>query len=618
LSDNALQYLENIDEPVPFTPLMPNYDHQDEAVRALLQYPRYGLFLDRGLGKTKVVIEAAKALHAQDPSTRMLILALRVNLFTWVDEFERFTGGELVCTPFKSQVSVRKEFRERAAAFKEAAIEEAELRVRRRAGPLPSNASDAQKRARQAVLQRAIKKSVKAAPSGSYLARAAKLEKLVAEDDPFALVVTYETAAATMQALRSHFKYNIAVADESHRLRGHRTGITKAAHSLAEKAGYRWLVTGTPSLGDPLHVWGQFRFLAPFILPNYWEFRKRYVVTVSGNSNIVIGFKNLDKLAELTGTLSIRRTSEEVLDMPDRIFTHHSIAPSKAQRDMYNSIIEDRVIVYDGNDVEIDEPIVLLGKLAQLSAGFYYEDMRDQTICDGCPHQLDCVDAEIQPYTKACLVVQKPPPRRVFWSDGDPVVISAVVDLVSKHLEDGRKVVVWAKHHAVLDRLYEELKEVTDWALSPGGESLLRYDSRVKTPPHIVEKTFNTHASAKVLLAQISMGIGVTFKAPAMVYAEVDWRLDFWLQSLDRNYGIRAKGFKRLLVDTVATRGSLTESTLNLLKEKRDVAELLARKPTCVGCDRVIGCLNDGVEPFDTDCKWDKKTSLTKVRPQLL
>ncbi len=618
LSDKALEYLENIDTPIPVSPLVPNYAHQDEAVAELLQFPRYGLFLDRGLGKTKVVVEAARALHQQDPRTRVLILALRVNLYTWVDEFERFTQGELTCAPFKSTVYVPKRLAEKAKELKEEARDKAEARVRRKNGPLPSNASDAAKRTRHAVVQRAVKKAQREALSGSYLARAEKLEKLVREQDPFALVVTYETASATTQALLDHFRYTIIVADESHRLRGHRTGITKAAHKLSEPAGRRWLVTGTPSLGDPLHVWGQYRFLGPFILPNFWEFRKRHVITAPNHDNFIIGYKNLDKLAELTGSLSLCKKSEEVLTMPDRVFTHHSIDPSAKQKSMYNSIIEDRVIVYDGNEVELEEPIVMLNKLAQLSAGFYYEDMRDPAICDGCEHQRSCVDAEIRPYTQQCSVVQVAPDRRVFWAEDNPVVVEATVELVKEHMAEGRKVVVWAKHHAILDKLFEELKGPTEWALSPGGEALLRYDSRATAAPHIVEKTFNTHPDAKVLLAQISMGIGVTFKAPAMVYAEVDWRLDFWLQSLDRNYGIRAKGFKRLLVDTVATRGSLTESTLNLLKEKRDVAELLARKPTCVGCDRVVSCLDGGVEPFDDACKWDKKTSLTKVRPQLL
>jgi len=617
-TDATESYLAQVDQAVATSPLVPNYAHQDEAVQALLQHSRYGLFLDRGLGKTKVVIETVRELHRQDPSLRVLILALRVNLYTWVDEFAQFTRGELSCYPFEAAVYAPKRLRDKAAALKEEARVRANVAVRRKLGPLPSTATDAQKRARLGVIRKAVKAAWKELPSAAYLAREELLQRVIQHEDPTALVVTYETASASLQMLLDRFDYRVIVADESHRLRGHNTGITKAAHKLAAKAGRRYLVTGTPSLGNPLHVWGQFKFLGDFVVPGFWDFRKRHVVTAPSNPNFVTGFKNLDKLSALTDELSLRKTAEECLDLPDRVFQHHSIPPSAAQKAIYNTIIEDRIINYDGTDVELTEPVVMLNKLAQLSAGFYYVDRRDPTICDGCEHQAHCVLNEVQPYTQACHVVTKAPDRGIFWAEDTPAVLSATVELVKEHLEEKRKVIVWAKHHAVLDRLFEELKGPTEWALSPGGETLLRYDSRVSTPPHEIEKTFNTHPRAKVLLAQISMGIGVTFKAPVMVYSEVDWRLDFWLQSLDRNYGIRAKGFKKLLVQTVAARGSLTESTLNLLKEKRDVAELLARKPSCVGCEQVSTCLAQGTEPFEEGCKYDSKVSLAKVRPKFL
>ena len=109
------------------------------------------------------------------------------------------------------------------------------------------------------------------------------------------------------------------------------------------------------------------------------------------------------------------------------------------------------------------------------------------------------------------------------------------------------------------------------------------------------------------------MGIGVTFKAPAMIYAELDWRLDYWLQSLDRNFGIRAKGFKQLLVQTVAIKGSVMDSTRKLLTSKIDVAAMVTRTPECVSCERSIECLANGVKPYDRDCKFSKETKKTTI-----
>jgi SNF2 family DNA or RNA helicase len=613
-TDKVLQHLASAGQPFDIDPLLPNYEHQDEAVQLLLQHPRYGLFLDRGLGKTKTIIETVRELRKRDPSVRALILALRVNLYTWVDEFKLFTKDEIECVPLKSLVYVPKGVKEQVKKDREEARVAAQVALRRKIGPLPSNASPAQKRTRVSMVNKAIKKMVGEVESGSYRARAAKIEKLVQEQDPKVLVLTYETASAATQPLLDHFDYSIIVADESHRLRGHKTGITKAALKLAAKAGRRYLVTGTPSLGNPLHVWGQFRFLGDFLVPDFWTFRKRFIVTAPGNHNFILGFKNMDKLAALTDSISTRKTSEECLDLPERVFQHHSLEPSAKQKRVYNSLIEDRVINYAGVEVEIEEPVVLLNKLVQLSAGFYYVDHRDPTICDECEHKAACVAGEISPYTKACKVVTKAPPRSVHWPENPSPVVTAVVDLVKEHLEGGNKVIVWAKHLAVMDQLEQDLKQ----CVSGKPNSLLMYDSRSNTPPHEIEAAFNNSPTAQVLVAQISMGIGVTFKAPIMVYAEVDWRLDFWLQSLDRNYGIRAKGFTSLLVQTVAVRGSVTESTLKLLKEKRNVADLLSRKPSCVGCDRASNCLATSVEPFEDGCKYDKTTSLAKVKPRFI
>ena len=98
------------------------------------------------------------------------------------------------------------------------------------------------------------------------------------------------------------------------------------------------------------------------------------------------------------------------------------------------------------------------------------------------------------------------------------------------------------------------------------------------------------------------MGIGVTFKASVMVYAELSWALDHWLQSLDRNYGIRAKGLGKLLVQAVVLQNSISHSSMKLLQSKIDVSSLMSKSVECVGCEKVLECLNKGIEPFEPGC----------------
>ena len=590
-----------------FTTKHTNYAHQNEALSALIWNPRYGLFLGRGLGKTKIVVDLLSYLQTLKPGTKALILALRVNVYTWVDEFAKFSNGSLVCMPLRAQVSANPAHKEtiaNATALIEAKVHKD---IARKYGPIPPDAPEGLKRARELVFDKALKRAKSKLPSAAGLTRVDKFREQLAKVNPSAVVVTYETAAVSLEAL-ALFDYDVIIADESHKLRGHNSGITKAAIALADRAPRRVLVTGTPNLGDPLHLWGQLRFLGKFLVPDFWSFKKRHEVVSPWNTHIITGYQNVDKLNKLVSGLSIQREAEECLDLPDRVFQHITVDATPELRQVYNTLVTDKELVYKTVDVGIDERIVELGKLAQLSTGFFYVSRKDRTLCDNCDLLSFCTQYQVQPYTKDCKVETQDPGNDVHWVGASSPVVDAVVDLVGGHLDDKKKVIVWAKHVEVLEKLSASLR-----ALCTDGNYLLRYDSTT-TDPSLVEKAFNEDSKAAILLAQISMGIGVTFKAPVMVYAEVDWRLDTWLQSLDRNFGIRAKGFTKLLVQTVSIRNSLADFTLKLLEAKCNVADLFVRRPDCGGCDQSLTCVGKGIAPFKEGCKYKSTADRTTVR----
>jgi SNF2 family DNA or RNA helicase len=435
------------------------------------------------------------------------------------------------------------------------------------------------------------------------------------EQNPAMLVITYDTARVAHELLMGQFPYRMIVADESHRLRGYKSAQTKACLKLASRASRRLVLTGTASLGDPRHLWGQLRFLGKFIVPKFWDFRARHVRVAPWNEHQVIGFKNMDLLNKLVSSVAYSREAEDCLDLPDRVFQDISVNPSPAMKRCYNTLIKTGSLEVQGEVVDAPDRIVQLGKLAQISSGFIYQSLKDPEICDGCSHMLDCVREETRPYTKSCQMVTKDPGHRTLHIGQDNPVLDAVSDLVAEHLTEDRKVIVWAKHREMLRALTSSLEQVCAKADLPA--RALRYTSEVKDLRE-VEHTFNTDPEARVLVAQISMGIGVTFNAPAMIYAELDWALDHWLQSLDRNFGIRAKGHDRLLVQTVTVRHSVMAATRRLLRAKINVADLLTKKPLCVACDQSLTCLGSGVQPYDPSCKWKKTASKTTIQTPLL
>jgi len=406
------------------------------------------------------------------------------------------------------------------------------------------------------------------------------------------------------------------VADESHKLRGHKSQQTQAAIRLAQKASRRLLLTGTPSLGNPMHLWGQLRFLAQFIVPGWWDYSNTYLKRSPYNQHIIVGYKNQDRLNKMVSAVSIYKEAEECLDLPERTFEDILVDPTAKQRTLYNTLVASGEVTMGGEKASFPEPVVRIGKLAQLATGFMYVSKKDPTICDGCPNMIRCVNNGIHPYTSSCVVDQQDPGASTHWvaKNGGPV-IAAVKELALEHLNGGKKIIVWAAHRAALSKLHEVLDTVTPEDKSK--VKVLRFDSTAEAP-HLVEKEFNESAEARILVAQISMGIGVTFNAPVMIYAQMSPSLDHWLQSQDRNWGIRAKGHSHLIVQTVAVRGSLQASMAELVKKKIDVSMTMTKKPTCVGCEKLLECLAKGIDPFTAGCKYSKSTVKTKLGMSLL
>jgi hypothetical protein len=349
-------------------------------------------------------------------------------------------------------------------------------------------------------------------------------------------------------------------------------------------------------------MWAQLKFLGKFIVPDSWTFRNTYLTFSDYNSHIITGVKNIDQLTDIVGTTSIRKKAIECLDLPERTIQVIEVEPTPKLKRLYNSLVNYNSITVDDEVVPAAEnAVTAMTRCSQLTSGFVYKSLADSKICNSCSKMPSCVANEIKPYTKKCSVVQDDP-GRIVLDLGESDLLDNVVELVESHIQTS-KVIVWAKHRETLDRLYSALVKLG---------KVLRYD-HTTLKPQDVELEFNTSTNNCIILAQISMGIGVTFKAPVMVYAELSFALDHWLQSLDRNYGLRATGFSNLLVQVVVVAGSIGHSTVNLLSNKVDVSNLLSSRPSCVTCSKAIHCLANRIEPFDSGCILKRSASKVTI-----
>ena len=128
------------------------------------------------------------------------------------------------------------------------------------------------------------------------------------------------------------------IGDEAHRAKNRKAKQTKALWKL--KAPIQLALTGTPIMNSPDELWPVLRWLRPEQYTSYWRFFYEYVDSYevdfgSRRSRIVTGVRNADALRfELSDKL-IRRTKDNVLDLPAKTRQIVPVELRPAQRRLY-------------------------------------------------------------------------------------------------------------------------------------------------------------------------------------------------------------------------------------------------------------------------------------------
>lgn len=423
---------------------------------------------------------------------------------------------------------------------------------------------------------------------------------------PIALVTTYETAVRYSSSL-NEVKYTCIVADESHRIKTPTSIRTKAAQLLSEKASRRILLSGTPSLGSPLSLYAQLRFLGKYFAPENWiEFKKKFAEfpaeeLAQGKAQRIIGFKNLDILHDRAMGICLRRTKEECLDLPPQQIIDMPFDVSDEQRGAYNLLVEQgadllgdsiKHAVLAGQLTQKDgaylkepyvlsmEPISLVNKLEQITGGFVNQTYANPGICAGCPSLLTCVREKTRPYTSRCSVVKKPKLRPYRYEDNARA--AACEELLEGLLEEPEnKVIIWTRY-------IEEISIVKDIVKRCGVDSVVVRGGMTTDDLETAMSRFNIDPKVRVYIGQVASGIGVTLNAANYgIYYSTPWSHEHYIQSLGRNYRIGQQ--RRVIMYRLLALHTLDMAKAKALDQKIEIEDLL------IGNDRENLCEKHGL-----------------------
>jgi Mesyanzhinovviridae DNA helicase len=200
-----------------------------------------------------------------------------------------------------------------------------------------------------------------------------------------------------------HLRTFMLVLDESTAIKTPGAKRTKSLIAFGKSAKYRRILTGTPVANSPFDIYSQMRFLDDRFWLNknirtYALFKKAFadIETVSLGSGRafpkIVGYKNLGLLRDYVGSFSTRIMKIDILDLPEKTYTKRYFNLSPAQRKIYRELCNNALIELDSmNTITMTEVIVRLLRLQQVTCGYVGTDMGEIQLMPGPNPRIHCL-----------------------------------------------------------------------------------------------------------------------------------------------------------------------------------------------------------------------------------
>ena len=319
-------------EPFPYR--TEPYDHQRQVFEATRDHEACGLFLEMGLGKSKIVLDSAAWAYLAGDLDALLIVAPKGVYTTWA----------------KTQIPLH----------------------------LPDSVP------RDVFIwdsAKAKNKSFRAAAKALFEGQS-RLRIVIMNIEALNSDGAFKFASYLLKKLRT-----MMVVDESTTIKNPKAKWTKRAIRLGSLARYKRILTGTPITNSPLDIYSQFEFLGPDLLgfKSFYAFRNRYAIVQKRHVNThsfdeIVGYQRLDELRDRIKKGAILIRKEECLDLPEKIYVdprHVELSP--AQKKLYSQLKQESYaeIVEEGElkgTITADMVLTRLLRLHQVVCGFVTTD----------------------------------------------------------------------------------------------------------------------------------------------------------------------------------------------------------------------------------------------------
>lgn len=249
------------------------------------------------------------------------------------------------------------------------------------------------------------------------------------------------------------------ILDESSYIKGHKSLRTARATLLAEKARYRFVLTGTPISQGVEDLFAQMKFLSPKILGyrSWYTFARNHLEFSEKYPGMIVAAHNTEQIAAKLAPYVYQVTKAECMTLPGKRYRTKYCSLTYAQEDAYQEAKEEMLFQIDFDDFEPYTIFRLYSALQQITSGFW-----NRRICeDGILRQGD---------------------RYVFLMYPDHRL--ATLQEILRDIPDDEKAIIWAKFRYDIRRIVEALRE----EYGPGSVAVFTGDTRVHDRQREVEK----------------------------------------------------------------------------------------------------------------------------------
>jgi len=357
-----------------------------------------------------------------------------------------------------------------------------------------------------------------------------RLEDLEHLSDDFFLITNIETLRNDdirdkLSSLIKEKEIGMVAIDEAHAIKNGRSKQGKAIRWLHPP--YKIAMTGTPLINKPVDLYNVMNWLGAisYHKETYHDFKHRYCYVDRFGS--IIGYKNKQELSKRLQTIMIRRKKEEVLGLPEKVYSTSYVELTGEQLSLYEKTKKGILERIDGKgnkeEKRIENPLELINRLRQLTT-------HPQTF-----HPTLTANAKS----------------------------NRVLELITEKIENGEKVIVfsyWKEPILHLSKLLHTFKP----AIVTGDFPSSHRQKQVTL--------FQENKDCQVILGTIdALGTGYTLtKAQTVIFLDNPWTSAKKTQAEDRAHRIGTNASVNII--TMIAKNTIDEKIAHLLDEKAQLA----------------------------------------------